>query len=635
MGSDNFDSVKVNDGVIISTRKLADGVVDHDAGLSGGNSGNIYIASPDITIGAGTKLLANAINDGTAYTAGDVKLEALLNAGSSLLDVVYISDHPKTNITIGSNAVIKGKDIILTAKSDCRQEYNPPVPPDGAPDPSASWLDTGAGELKTIIDGLPDKVTGALKGVSIVAGVTISRATSMVSLNADSLIEGQSFEALSASYVNAATKPTAIGAGVAVAIGAADAQVILKGKIVTAGNCNVNSLADNTVKVVGSSTGIKGLSAGVAVSILSSKSNVEADSTANFQVGGNLKLEAKTIDRNYTLASSALEEDGKVGIAVAVSNEDGDTTAYLGGIADVAGDINVNALMSKDVFTDTSFFGLIPSVKSGVNAVAGVNTNPNATVATEAQKAIMEKIKGPLMDKIKGMIKSKSNTTQTKTDKVSPFEVAAAIAIYTDTNKATAGIADSATVKSRGNILVNAKAESQPSLLSTGSTVKPKDPPAGNADGVKFEGSAAVAIGDFINDVTAYIGKSAKVDTANDLTVKAEFINDYKFRYGVELIDTLTKEYSNSTEASVNVAKDDIVEVKDGHSAGGEAGNLYKYLKDAGLTDIDLSTINFADTDSWEDLGSNWKFRSTELITKLANYLDKNMNANSAANFWI
>ncbi|GAB1476534.1 hypothetical protein MASR2M70_13680 [Bacillota bacterium] len=434
-GSDNFDSIKVNDGVIISTRKLKDGAVDHEAGLSGGNSGSISIISPDITIGAGAKLLANAINDGTAYTAGDVKLEALLNAGSSLLDVVYIADHPKTNITIGNNAVIKGKDITITAKSDCRQEYNPPVPPEGTPDPSAGWLDTGAGELKTIIDGLPDKVTGALKGISIVAGVTVSRATSMISIGEASLIEGQSFEALSASYVNAATKPIAIGAGVAVAIGASDAQVLLNGKIVTAGNCNVNSLADNTVKVVGSSTGIKGLSAGVAVSILTSKSNVEAGSTANFEVGGDLNLLAETIDRNYTLASSTLEEDGKVGIAVAVSNEDGETTAYLGGNADVAGNIKVNALMSKDVFTDTTFFGLIPQVKSGVNAIAGVNTDPNAKAATTAQKALMDKIKGPLMDKIKGMIKSKSNKTQTKTDKVSPFNVAA-IAIYTDSNPA-------------------------------------------------------------------------------------------------------------------------------------------------------------------------------------------------------
>ena len=221
-GESNFKSVKVNDGVIISTRKLAAGETDHETGLSGGNSGNIYIAAPDITIGEGAKLLANAINEGTPYTAGDVKLEALLNAGSGFLDVVYISDHPKTNITIGSNSVIKGKDITLTAKSDCTQEYNPPVPPDGAPDPSAGWLDTGVGELKDIIDGLPDKVTGALKGVSIVAGVTISRATSMISLNADSLIEGQSFEALSASYVNAATKPTAIGAGFALALGASD-----------------------------------------------------------------------------------------------------------------------------------------------------------------------------------------------------------------------------------------------------------------------------------------------------------------------------------------------------------------------------------------------------------------------------
>ena len=44
-------------------------------------------------------------------------------------------------------------------------------------------------------------------------------------------------------------------------------------------------------------------------------------------------MEAKTIDRTYTRASSAMAEDGKVGIAAAVGIEEGVTEAYLGGTA--------------------------------------------------------------------------------------------------------------------------------------------------------------------------------------------------------------------------------------------------------------------------------------------------------------
>lgn len=223
-------------------------------------------------------------------------------------------DHPETKIVIGKGAIIKGKLVKLTAKSDCANIYVPNETDliidenDTEEDIErklelAGLVDMGKEAFEELIAGLPETVHGALERLNLIAGVTISRATALIDIGEGSLIEAQSFEANSEAIINASANPTAIGVGVAVAIGASDAQVILNGQIITEENCTIKSLADNTMVAVGNSSGIKGLGAGVAVSVLSSKSKVQANNTAKFEVGGDLSLEAKTIDRTYTLCN--------------------------------------------------------------------------------------------------------------------------------------------------------------------------------------------------------------------------------------------------------------------------------------------------------------------------------------------
>ena len=116
---DAFESITLTDGKIISTRKLAEGEADHNTGASGGNSGSIKVWSPNITIGEGAQLLAH-VENGSIYTAGDITLEALAAAGTDALDILVANvDHPKTSISINDNAILKGKIVTLTAKSDC------------------------------------------------------------------------------------------------------------------------------------------------------------------------------------------------------------------------------------------------------------------------------------------------------------------------------------------------------------------------------------------------------------------------------------------------------------------------------------------------------------------------------------
>ena len=657
---DAFESITLGDGKTISTRKLAEGETDHVTSPSVGKSGSIKIWSPNITIGKGAQLLAH-VENGSTYTAGDITLEALATAGTDALDILVANvDHPKTSISINENAILKGKIVTLTAKSDCTHINVPKVELELEEDDTeeeieeklelAGIIEMGTEFIEELALDLSEAVHGALEGFNLIGGVAISRATALISIGKGSLIEAHSFDANSEAIIKANANPIDIGVGVAVAIGASDAKVIVSGEIKTVGDCTITSLADNTMVAIGNSSGMMGLSAGVAVNILSSESRVQANDTAKFDIGGNLTLEAKTIDRTYTRACSSMAKDGKVGIAIAVGIEEGVTEAYLGGTANVVGDISVQAFMEKAEIEGTTLFGLLPAINSGVNAIAGVNTNLSTDVPTQAQKAVMKKITdqitGTLKVKFNNMLVEKFNKVENEKDtpsSVFPVAGAAAMAYYQDSNKVIAYIADNAIIKSGGSVNIHAKAENQPALLSTGAAKAPEGGGSGSGggggdtedDGAKFSGAAAVAVGLFTNDVTAYIGKKAEVDAAKDLTVKAEYINDYELKYGLELIECLTKEYNNSQQTDKTINNGDIVEVVEGHDEEkGEVGNLYKYI---GNDSLNISSdIDYTDTDLWENLGADWSYRRTELLKTLAaNYLDSSMGLSKIPNFWI
>ncbi|HHX24932.1 MAG TPA: hypothetical protein GX723_13150 [Thermoanaerobacterales bacterium] len=658
-----FDEITVRDGVTITTRKLDPEEEDPDylEGVSAGNSGKIYLEAERVNIGKGVRILAHAINNpGDEFTAGNITIRSEAVGGTDFVDMLpgVDIDHPQAIINIGEGAIIKGKDVIFEAEAKSEDIFHDSNENDLTDTKELQWLhdllNTGVG-----------KTLGFVEDFSLVGGVTISKATSLISINAGSLIEAESFEALSSSYISASVAPIAIAAGVAVGVGISDAQVIVEGTIITAGDCNLKSLADNTLQVAGTSGGIKGLSAGVAVSYLDSTSKVHvggSSGASTLQVGGNLTVKAETIDRNFTFARSMTDENGKVGIAVAVSYEHGVTEAYLAGTVDVDGDILVGAYTTKEKLGDRKLV-ILPTVNDGVYAYAGANTSSTGDLSDDVKAKITGKIsefaKNHIKEFINKYILDKKDEIEEKSGStITPFELAAAIAVYLDTNNATARISPKAVVTTRGSVTVHARTESQPIVVATGSVEQPKgsqnpggegtsgeggaapDPGSGGdpgtEEGTKFAGVAAVVVGIFENNVTSYIGANAEVNAAKDLNIKAEYINDYVFRYGIELIKYLIGDFYSTDDKEQTINRGDIVEVKDGHTASGEAGNLYKYIGFDPLTNVDLSTINYTNTDLWEDLGAWWKYQSIEFIRHLTTYLDNRLGTtDNLVNFWV
>jgi len=93
-------SITVDPSIVISTRHTLSSIDNQETASSVGDSGNINFTAPDITIGAGAKLLTFA-TDG--YSSGNINL--------------YAAGDESVNLTIGEGAILKGKNINIYAQT--------------------------------------------------------------------------------------------------------------------------------------------------------------------------------------------------------------------------------------------------------------------------------------------------------------------------------------------------------------------------------------------------------------------------------------------------------------------------------------------------------------------------------------
>ncbi|MDH3276346.1 MAG: hypothetical protein OEM99_17595, partial [Gammaproteobacteria bacterium] len=232
-------------------------------------------------------------------------------------------------------------------------------------------------ESPSLIEQAFDKLGGALEAISIIGGVASSTTDARILVGEGSSIVADSFSAIAEATSNAQSAPKAFGAAIAIAIANTTAEVIFEGDLVTTGNAFIRSGADNTVSAVAdNSKAVKGAAASVAVSVLNSTATAHVTDTAKLIVGGDLVVRADTVDRNLTKADSSADDDGFLGVAVAVSDEESATNAFLDGEVDAVGNISVTALQKQGSIPEEKKLlkGLItiPSSISGVSANAGV-----------------------------------------------------------------------------------------------------------------------------------------------------------------------------------------------------------------------------------------------------------------------
>lgn len=537
------ESITVNTGVTVSTRNVVGGAgADQNAANSAGDSGDLTLEAPSISLLSGSRLLANA---DSGFAAGDITLSAVRTGGN--LDVLSdtltqislsgaairgrnvtleaVSSHASTLSPVVSKAVKAVIDIdssvisasgnVLLSATSSTDASTPNIVPFGTVDVDAEasvsvrggsqivTAGTGNAQLSAsttvttrVLPGLPDFVD--LPGDAGVAVAIIdSKATVDVGGNSIMSIAGTlGLNAANSVDVEAradasASGSSALGGTVAVAVVDTTTRASIGGGagVVQSAAVNVSAESDNTVVASAKAA------AGGAQQKGASQSKTE-------ETLGDYQTEASTSDGGVTVAA-----------AVAVSDLESTTQASLASLAPVSssGAVSVTsrALNQTEVTADGS------SSEGGIGVGVGVALNL-ARLTNEAYVAQTVNASGLTVEALMAGAGGQNRfiTSSTSGAAASSVGVAGALAVNTVDNRTWALVGGAGAVNAGGgNVRIDAANESE-------STAEAK-PADGGTSGDSVGFGASVAINVASNEVRAAVENGGQVNGAQDVTLSA------------------------------------------------------------------------------------------------------------------
>ena len=619
------EDITVNVNQTISTRKLADGETNYETASSTGDSGDIKLNGHHIKIEEGAKLFAH-VEDNSTHSAGDIEFTVYDDAGIDLS--FYNRDDSSVSITIKENAVIRGSTVKLSSSVD-----------------HSRILQYTGDDQQCMLDELARFV----KSLSFFAGVAYSSIKSTVEIKPSAKVFADSFTATAGGVASAQSEPAGIGISVALAFVNNVTKVIIGGQVTTTGDAYINAGVDNTALAIANTSALMGGAAAVAIHIVDSEASIHITDDATLNIGGNLTVQANTVDRIYNQATTSADDKGMLGIAVAIGDEENITSAYVDGTVTVGQDLAINAHHTTKPVQRPIL--IIPKEESGVNAESGlevgdgekkkwldrvrlgtgtldgVEFKPSLRGTSSAAAGVLTNfIQGAVMAFLKEKMPKQSGTPS--------FQMSAAVAIADDVNKTTVRVGDgntdndskSGAITVGGSLTMDSTIESRPSVSAISSVEKGTDKE--DIQGTKFAGSAAVTLGLFTNEAKCYINENAQVDAANNLLVRAQALNDLSL---LNLGRKIKKDVANpfnfepkykSTDGPVKVGADEIVKVEKGHTAGGIVGDLYQYVGTSPNSIIDLEKEDFVNPGNWKHLGSPTYHIATQFVGNIYGYLN-------------
>ena len=444
--------------------------------------GNITLTAKHITIDQGAIL--NALATTSLGKNGNITIQAVDDrakiTGVPLLGNIKVSLN-ETDVTIGS-ATIEGGAVTILSTADSQHIL------------TAS--DFGTGSAAPTGSMFVDSLVQSILGVGLLAGVSYSNSKAHITIDSPTTtptsIRANTFTAWSTANVASTASPKSVKvAKIAVAIGITDANVSIgNADITTTGDATFRSSTNHAVNAVAEPQDAK--AASVAVSVVVYNATADVQPNADLTVGGNLFVQADTTYSRRNLALTVSGGDGSVGLAVAVDVAQGNSDAYLDGMAHVTGNVNVTAKEATVPLTGNKAY-VIPGYLIGVAAGAGVGTNSTGGALDDLGNSVVATLKDSRLGIPIRWVKQKlgllpnNNNNPTKPE----IQFAGAIAVVVDTNNATARIGDGnttdatdqATVKAGGSVSVTATISSSPTV-SAGSSVDSSEDtptPAGQA----------------------------------------------------------------------------------------------------------------------------------------------------------
>ena len=474
-----------------------------------------------------------------------------------------------------------------------------------------------------------------IDNLTILGGLADSTADATIDLGPDSSIVGSSFTAMSLANSDAETKPIAIKLGVAISLDTTSATLTAAGKITTTGDTTLDAGAMNTLSAIANAGGnAAGAGAAVAIGVENSTASSIVTSTAQIRAGGDLTVQANTTNNKALQAVTTTGDNGKIGIGVAIASTNDTTTAQMNGSAQVGGDALIQSSETKNGFNGTKLF-FIPNLFTGVAVNTGVGTDDSGDLLTNLQGATTSTVLGKVGSFVTNLLPFLKSKSGPATNIPFNAQATAAVAIDAETNIATASIGPGALIRVAGNLNLDANTNDRPNVLASSGVNQPSSGTGsgGTTSNFDFDGSAALAYGDYTNTATSTISSGAIVDVGKKLAVTSEALNDFQFSYGVNLYTAIAQSPTFNTDqtgaSDVTLNPTNIVELGTNFTGTGNVGDWYQYVGAGTLPNVNLTTQNYSNTNLWTDLGPGWEYRGLSFLRNFNTYLDNSFGADN------
>ena len=462
------NSITVNPDVTISTRNTGlptgDGAPnDQLMSSSIGNSGNLELKAPNITISSGAKLLTFA---DSGYTSGDLKLTA---TGSN------------TNITIDSGAILKGGDITVSATSDYKYSFDP-------------FEDTA----KSVIIDFFDELTQYYAPGDHVNAEVISK----IDIKDQATLEGSNITVKASSTGTVSSKVQLNQSLVTYTKLKTQAEVNIEGNIKSSGTVEIK--ATSTENLTSHATAVNVGQRITGEDLFISVAYGKADLTSKVTVGSTAEIEGGTVDigstgtKNISIkAKGAAYEDGTLSGAVAIALlNDTVETSVNGKIKSLNGNIDITSNLD------------VAKIEVKTNAASGTGT---LTPVTDTATYLEVKGVNKFIDKYVPLGEEESGKTK--------FSFSITFTYLDNKSDVLSYIGSGGNIRSNFNVDIKSNLTYQDNGIISGASAA-----VNNNDENKKEYSIAGVMNVIKSDenVEAYIGSNAVLNLLGDLTVSSK-----------------------------------------------------------------------------------------------------------------
>lgn len=480
------ESITVEENVVISSRDL-DGSSEYEEAVSKGDSGDISLEAPSITLKPGSKLLAHAIADSQTPDpkAGDIFLTA------SMEDHPGLTIADANSIIIVDGAILKGGNITLTSTADALYDWG------GTTD------DIVIGLIPTFIEG----VATILAGVNV--GLAIARGSSEVTVKGGSLLEAEGNVTLSAQTNSSANTYRIVSAGA------------LTGEVFGLGFIYGETKAHATVDVESGAT------------IKATDLVLDARNTTELNVNVYAFSTGDSVEAAVALTHSDVSSEAQIGLGADIQVSDSVSVSALNnnslssnakamalgaGKAGVAATIftannRANASVDADLLQTTGVDNLV------VQALDNNVKNSAKASASTGSGFIAKKITAPLINytvgKANEYIRSwlgKGKEPDARSNATSKPKLAGALTYVDSQQTANASIGAGARIEVDKSVVVDARVVDKFLKVQAASSVKSeaRSPTAENPQATTAL-SLAVNYGNYRHTADAHIGDGAQI----------------------------------------------------------------------------------------------------------------------------